>query len=163
MAIFGGAVIGLVTAGPLSDFVSARATVRNRGIREPEMRLPTLIPYVIFMMIGMIISSVGYQRHWPWEVIVIIGYGCIGIQVAALPSIASTYAVDSYKPAAGGAFVAITVNKNLWGWGLSKFVTPWTLKNGYVVFYFAVFLFDHLWFPFHKRFHSDPFFLANPD
>jgi len=132
LAIFGGAVIGLVTAGPLSDFVSARSTIRNRGIREPEMRLPTLIPYVIFMMIGMIVSSVGYQRHWPWEVIVIIGYGCIGIQVAALPSIASTYAVDSYKPAAGGAFVAITVNKNLWGWGLSKFVTPWTLKNGFI-------------------------------
>ena len=123
-------MIGLVTAGPLSDWVSARATVRNGGIREPEMRLPALIPYVIIVIVGNVIMSQGYQRQWPWEPIVIIGYTCAGIQVAALPSIASTYAVDSYKPAAGSVFVAITVNKNLWGWGLSKFITNWSDADG---------------------------------
>jgi len=41
-AILGGAMIGLATAGPLSDWVSARATKKNRGIREPEMRLPAM-------------------------------------------------------------------------------------------------------------------------
>lgn len=41
-AILAGAMIGLFTAGPLSDWVSARATARNRGIREPEMRLPAM-------------------------------------------------------------------------------------------------------------------------
>lgn len=61
-----------------------------------------------------------------------IGYTCAGIQVAALPAIASTYAVDSYKPVAGSIFVAITVNKNVWGYGFSKFITPWTIKDGYV-------------------------------
>lgn len=38
-AILIGALIGLATAGPLSDWVSARSTRKNRGIREPEMRL----------------------------------------------------------------------------------------------------------------------------
>jgi hypothetical protein len=37
-AIFAGASISLLTAGPLSDWVSMRATEKNRGIREPEMR-----------------------------------------------------------------------------------------------------------------------------
>jgi hypothetical protein len=40
--------------------------------------------------------------------------------------------VDSYKPVAGSVFVAITVNKNLWGYGFSKFITPWTESAGYV-------------------------------
>lgn len=37
-AILVGAMIGLATAGPFSDWVSKRLTMRNRGIREPEMR-----------------------------------------------------------------------------------------------------------------------------
>ena len=44
-AILVGAMIGLATAGPFSDWVSARATKRNRGIREPEMRLPAMSKY----------------------------------------------------------------------------------------------------------------------
>jgi hypothetical protein len=129
-AIVAGAFIGLLTAGPLSDWVSARSTRRNNGIREPEMRLPAMIPYVIIMLLGNIVVAVGYERHWPWEAIVIIGYTCAGIQVAGLPGIVSTYAVDSYKPVAGSLFVAITVNKNVWGYGFSEFITPWSIKDG---------------------------------
>lgn len=66
------------------------------------------------------------------QIIVIIGYACAGIQVAAIPAIASTYAVDSYKPIAGSIFVSITVNKNLWGYGFSKFITPWIISAGYI-------------------------------
>jgi hypothetical protein len=44
-AILIGALIGLFTAGPLSDLVAAKLTMRNRGIREPEMRLLSMIPY----------------------------------------------------------------------------------------------------------------------
>jgi len=131
-AILVGALIGLSTAGPLSDWVSMRATKKNNGIREPEMRLPAMIPYVIIMFLGNIIVSVGYQHHWPWEAIVLIGFTCAGIQVAALPAIASTYAVDSYKPVAGSLFVSITVNKNVWGYGFSKFITPWSIQDGFI-------------------------------
>ena len=64
------------------------------------------------------------------EAIVLIGFTCAGIQVAALPGIVSTYAVDSYKPVAGSLFVAITVNKNVWGYGFGKFITPWSMEAG---------------------------------
>ncbi|KAJ5711860.1 MFS transporter [Penicillium malachiteum] len=129
---FLGVIIGLATNGPLSDWASMRATKKNGGIREPEMRLPTLIPYVIIAILGNFIVAFGYEYKWDWRVIVIIGYTCAGIQVAALPAITSTYAVDSYKPVVGSIFVAITVNKNLWGYGFSKFITPWTEKAGYL-------------------------------
>ncbi|GIZ42349.1 hypothetical protein CKM354_000562300 [Cercospora kikuchii] len=131
-AILAGAMIGLFTAGPLSDWVSARATARNRGIREPEMRLPAMIPYVAIMILGNFTVAFGYDRKWPWEVIVIIGYTCAGIQVAALPAMVNTYAVDSYKPVAGALMVSITVNKNLWGYGFSEFITPWVMKDGFI-------------------------------
>jgi hypothetical protein len=131
--------------------VSARATKKNRGIREPEMRLPAMIPYVCIMLLGNFVVAFGYQQKWPWEAIVIIGYACAGIQVfehhisnwriiklidrvqvSAIPAMATTYAVDSYKPVAGSLMVAITVNKNVWGYGFAEFITPWILKDGFV-------------------------------
>jgi hypothetical protein len=67
-AILIGALIGLFTAGPLSDAIAARLTKRNRGIREPEMRLVAMIPYVILMVLGNIVVAVGYQKAWDWKV-----------------------------------------------------------------------------------------------
>ncbi|KAL3708495.1 hypothetical protein TMatcc_006479 [Talaromyces marneffei ATCC 18224] len=131
-ATFIGALIGLATNGPLSDWVSMRATRKNNGVREPEMRLPAMIPYVLIAILGNFIVAFGYQNSWDWRTIVIIGYTCSGIQVAALPAIASTYAVDSYKPIAGSLFVNITINKNLWGYGFSEFITNWIDMSGYV-------------------------------
>ncbi|EER44390.1 MFS transporter [Histoplasma capsulatum H143] len=88
------------------------------------------------VMSPVISGSMAYNLHWRdfwWlNIIVIIGYTAIGIQVAALPAISSTYAVDSYKPIAGSIFVTITVNKNLWGYGLSEFITPWTQRSGFI-------------------------------
>ncbi|XHG01819.1 hypothetical protein AWENTII_005190 [Aspergillus wentii] len=127
-----GIFIGLATNGPLSDWISMRATKKNGGIREPEMRLPAMIPYVIIAIIGNFVVAFGYEYQWDWRAIVIIGYTAAGIQVAAIPAITSTYAVDSYKPVAGSIFVSITVNKNLWGYGFSEFITPWAEKSGFV-------------------------------
>jgi len=66
-----GAFIGLLTNGYLSDWISMRATKKNRGIREPEMRLPTLIPYLLISILGNFIVAFGYQYHWDWRVCVL--------------------------------------------------------------------------------------------
>lgn len=108
-AILGGSMIGLLTSGWLSDWVSDVLTRRNNGVREPEMRLVAMVPYVAIMVLGCIIVAVGYEFKWPWEAVVIVGYACLGMQVTSLPSIASTYAIDSYKPITGSLFVTITM------------------------------------------------------
>jgi MFS family permease len=110
-AIFAGAIVGLLTAGPLSDWVAMRLTIRNNGIREPEMRLMALIPYTILLFLGSLIVSLGYEYVWPWPVIIVIGYSFIGCQVTAIPAIAMAYAIDSYKPIAGEFLVSATINK----------------------------------------------------
>lgn len=93
IAIFVGASIALLTAGPLSDWISMRATIKNNGIREPEMRLPAIIPFACATLVGSVVVAVGYQYGWSWEVIVIIGYTLLGLQVASVAAIATTYSV----------------------------------------------------------------------
>ena len=72
-ALLIGGLIGLATAGPLSDWFSMRLTRRNKGIREPEMRLPTMIPYVLIMILGNFIVAFGYQNQWDWKVSPVYG------------------------------------------------------------------------------------------
>lgn len=57
-ALMVGGIIGLCTAGPLSDWMSMVLTKRNNGIREPEMRLFTFIPYIVIGVIGMSVSLI---------------------------------------------------------------------------------------------------------
>ena len=67
-ALLIGALIGLATAGPLSDRMAAYLTRRNRGIREPEMRLLTMVPYVLIMLLGNFVVAFGFQYQWDWRV-----------------------------------------------------------------------------------------------
>lgn len=61
-ALVGGGAIGLLVAGPWSDWLSARSTRRNRGIREPEMRLPSLVPFIAAALVGLVAFGVGSQN-----------------------------------------------------------------------------------------------------
>lgn len=67
-AILVGAIIGLLTAGPLSDYISMVLTKRNGGIREPEMRLLTMVPYFVLMLIGNFVTAFGWQNQLNWKV-----------------------------------------------------------------------------------------------
>lgn len=67
-AILIGSFIGLATNGLLSDWISMRATRKNKGIREPEMRLPAMIIYVIIMIVGNFVVAFGYEYKWDWRV-----------------------------------------------------------------------------------------------
>lgn len=80
-----GGILGLLTAGPLSDFVVRRAAKKNNGVREAEMRLPALIPYTLLMTLGVTLGGLAYQHHWPWPVILIFGYAGAGLSVTSIP------------------------------------------------------------------------------
>lgn len=127
-----GGIIGLLTAGPFSDWVAMKATARNGGIREAEMRLPALIPYCITTVIGIVIGGLGYQRKWDWPIILVIGYGFSGLCVTAVPTIAIAYAVDCYKPISGEIMVVATVIKNTCGFGMSYWVSPLAARKGWL-------------------------------
>ena len=68
LALLVGMAIGLITNGAFSDWVAMKATIKNRGIREPEMRLPALIPYILVGVASNFVMAYGYQNHWDWKV-----------------------------------------------------------------------------------------------
>ncbi|KAH8819316.1 serine/threonine kinase 16 [Xylogone sp. PMI_703] len=131
-ALMGGGMVGLATAGPLSDWISMKLTRANGGIREPEMRLLTFIPFLILTFVGMLIAGLGWDHNYAWPVIVVIGFGFSGIIVMAIPTIGLTYAVDSYKPVAGQIMVVATVVKNTFGFGMTYFVNDMAVEHGYI-------------------------------
>lgn len=63
-----GTLIGLFTAGSASDYIGAVLTRRNKGIREPEMRLVTMISYVLIMVLGNFVVAFGLQYSRDWRV-----------------------------------------------------------------------------------------------
>jgi hypothetical protein len=127
-----GGLAGLVSAGPFSDWVAKGATSRNDGVREPEMRLPALIPFVTLTAIGIVIGGLGYQNLWPWESTIILGYGMTGLCVTSVPTIAIAYAIDCYKPISGEIMVVATVLKNTQGFGMSYWVVPLAAEHGFL-------------------------------
>lgn len=114
-AFFVGAVLALLTAGPLSDWIALRGARRNGGVLEAEMRLVTVVPYVCALLVGMVVTALGYQRGWPWEAVVVVGYGLVGVEVVGVPAVVISYAVDSYKSLPGEIMIAATVVKNTFG------------------------------------------------
>ena len=51
-----GTVIALAVCGPFADWVALRSAKKNRGIFEPEMRLPALIPFLVISLIALLVS-----------------------------------------------------------------------------------------------------------
>ncbi|KAH7073465.1 major facilitator superfamily domain-containing protein [Paraphoma chrysanthemicola] len=117
-----GALIGLATAGPYSDWVAARATRKNGGVREAEMRLPALWFYMVITMLSLILGGLAYQRQWAWGHIIVWGYGFAGLSVTTVPTICIAYAIDCYKPISGEIMVVATVCKNFIAFSYSYWI-----------------------------------------
>ncbi|KAI0592886.1 putative MFS transporter [Biscogniauxia sp. FL1348] len=134
LAFAAGAGVGLVSAGPFSDAVALRRARRpgRRGVLEAEMRLPALVPYVCVNVVGMVVVALGYQRGWPWEAVVILGYTLVGLQVVGIPAIAIAYAIDCYKTLPGEIMIAATIVKNTFGFGMIFYFNDWAARDGYL-------------------------------
>ncbi|ORY10287.1 major facilitator superfamily domain-containing protein [Clohesyomyces aquaticus] len=117
-----GALIGLATAGPYSDWVAARAARKNNNIREAEMRLPALWGYMVVTMLALILGGCAYQYQWQWGLTIVFGYGLAGLSVTTVPTIAIAYAIDCYKPISGEIMVVATVCKNFIGFSYSYWI-----------------------------------------
>jgi len=61
-----GSIIGIPAGGHLGDIIADWFTRRNGGVRDPEMRLPTMLPSLITMPLSLILYGVGieYKLHW---------------------------------------------------------------------------------------------------
>lgn len=68
LSAFIGALLGIFGGGHFSDWAANVLTKRNNGIREPEMRLPSLMVPVVLMTVSMVLYGVGIQKQMHWMV-----------------------------------------------------------------------------------------------
>lgn len=61
-----GSLIGIPAGGHLGDSVADYFTRRNGGIREPEFRLPAMVPSLITTPLALILYGVGIQKKLHW-------------------------------------------------------------------------------------------------
>lgn len=95
LALACGGSLGVLTAGPMSDWVAMYRTRRNGGVREPEMRLIAMIPFIAVSIIAFVFVGVGFDHHWPWEAVIVVGFGSIGLMMVSMSTIGITVIIHS--------------------------------------------------------------------
>jgi hypothetical protein len=121
-------ILGEVISGPLNDWICVFLTKKNKGIYEPEFRLPLMFVSLILGVVGFFGfgATVEYQTHWSGPVL------CFGLANMSLVFAATCvfgYIVDSYKTHNEEALVAINA-RNLLTFGLTDFVNSWLAEQG---------------------------------
>ncbi|KAK3934361.1 major facilitator superfamily domain-containing protein [Diplogelasinospora grovesii] len=120
--------IGEMISGPLNDWICLYLARKNRGIYEPEFRLPLIVVAVIFGTVGFFGfgATVQYQTHWAGPVLC---FGFANISLVFASTCVFGYVVDSYRALNEEAFVAINA-RNLLTFGLTYFVNDWLSEQG---------------------------------
>ena len=121
-------IVGEVLSGPLNDWICLYLTKKNKGIYEPEFRLPLIIVTIILGTVGFFGFgiTVHYETHWSGPVIT---FGLANMSLAFASTCVFGYVIDSYPKLNEEAFVAINA-RNLLTFGLTYFVNSWLVKAG---------------------------------
>ncbi|KAJ9616006.1 hypothetical protein H2204_014175 [Knufia peltigerae] len=122
LAALVGSFIGMGT-GYLGDLIVLRLARRNKGYKEPEMRLWTL-------SLSFIYGGVGYFSYgWTAEagsswVGIAIGLGAMIAQQVSATSIATTYAMECFEGISGELVVVLAICSSCINFAMSFSVQP---------------------------------------
>lgn len=125
---FIGGVIGTVLVAQTTDRLAVWMATRNKGVYEPEFRLPLVIFSLICIAglcgFGAVAQAQGnvYVIDFMW------GLTLVGICFAVGPC--SSYAIDAFREMSNEIFVANVMVKNFLFFGYSYFVNDWIPSNG---------------------------------
>ncbi|KAL2192695.1 major facilitator superfamily domain-containing protein [Corynascus similis CBS 632.67] len=152
-------IVGELVSGPLNDWICVYLTRKNRGIYEPEFRLPLMAVSLVLGVVGFygFGATVHYQTHWTGPVLC---FGFANMSMVFASTCVFGYIIDSYRRHNEEALVAINA-RNLLTFGLTYFVNDWLAQQGALIvfcilgslFVFVVLLTIPLWI-FGKKFRS---------
>lgn len=131
-------ILGTVVAGPVIDGLVKYMAKKNKGIYEPEFRLPIMITFLVFTGIGFFAwgQSLSNQDPWPIPVILCLGMINLGVQLGATG--VTAYVVDSHRKHAAEAFAVMNLFKNLFAFGLSFYSNDWIASQGVKLAFFTI-------------------------
>lgn len=122
-----GSLLGMPLGGYFSDWVANRATFKNGGIREPEMRLPAVSLAMLCYPGSLLLYGLGihYKAHWMVPVLgiflcktidppcmcstgveALLIFEIVSFGSSAAIGISVVYTIDSYRPIAGEVVVS---------------------------------------------------------
>jgi MFS family permease len=152
-------LIGEVVSGPLNDWICIWLTNRNRGIYEPEFRLPLVLIVAILGAAGFFGfgATVHFATHWSGPVLT---FGLANMSMAFASTSVFGYVIDCYPQLSEEVFVSVNA-RNLLTFGFTYFVNSWLEQDGALVmfsvlgglFLFVCFLTLPMWV-FGKRIRS---------
>ncbi|ROW00564.1 hypothetical protein VSDG_03397 [Cytospora chrysosperma] len=130
LASFVASLIATALAGPLVDGLATFLSKRNKGVFEPEFRLPIMSTYLLFTGAGFFAwgQSLYNEDPWPIPVIVCLGLINLGVQLGTTGIV--TYIVDCHREQAAEAFAIMNFVKNFFAFGLTFYSNDWIAVQG---------------------------------
>jgi multidrug resistance protein len=109
-----GFITGVVVVAKISDVTVVRMTKANKGVFEPEMRLPACIFFACWIPITFFWYGWSADKATHWIVPIIglypFGFGMMGIFIPI-----QTYMIDAFPTFAASAVAALTISRSLFG------------------------------------------------
>jgi len=116
-----GFFIGAPLCGKSGDKIYRKLKARDpRGQGKPEYRMPVVIPFSLFVPIGLLTYGWSAQAHTHW-IVPNIGSFLFGIGTIAAFQCVTTYLVDTYARFAASAVAAVTILRSLAGFSFPLF------------------------------------------
>lgn len=124
-------IFGEMVSGPLNDWICVYLTRKNKGIYEPEFRLPLMVVTVVTGTVGFFGfgATIHYQTHWSGPVLT---FGLANLSLVFAAICVYGYIGDAYRKLNEEALVAINA-RNLLTFGLTYFVNDWLAEQGPLV------------------------------
>ncbi|KAF4466396.1 Major facilitator superfamily domain general substrate transporter [Fusarium albosuccineum] len=134
---FVGSLVGSWLCGSVSDSIANYFTRRNGGIREPEMRLPTLVIGTFLTFFGALMAGLTYhyRTHWIGP---IVGFGVLtaGGQVGV--SLSMSYALDCHKKLSVELMVTVASLKSVLAWIWTWVINDWITASGMLTVFMTI-------------------------
>lgn len=116
-----GFFIGAPVCGKTGDTVYKKLKAKDpQGRGKPEFRMPIVVPFSLFVPIGLLTYGWSAQAHTHW-IVPNIGAFLFGIGTIAAFQCVTTYLVDTYGRFAASAVAAVTILRSLMGFGFPLF------------------------------------------
>ncbi|CAG9945809.1 unnamed protein product [Clonostachys rosea f. rosea IK726] len=125
-----GVIVGSLTSGRLSDWLTIKLARRNNGIMEAEHRLWPFSLCVIIVPSSLILWGVGAQHGIHWMGLC-VAMGCLAFTMTMGVTLSVNYLIDSYHGISSDALVAVIIVRNTMSFAISYGITPWITKLGY--------------------------------
>ncbi|KAB5545739.1 major facilitator superfamily domain-containing protein [Coniochaeta sp. 2T2.1] len=134
---FVGSIIGSWLCGSVSDSIANYFTLKNGGIREPEMRLPTLAIGTFLTLFGTLMTGLTYhyQTHWAGPV---VGFGVLTAGAQMGVSLSMTYALDCHKELSVELMVAVASIKSSIAWIWTWIINDWIAADGMLMVFMII-------------------------